>query len=120
MVKRLIYFPVFIVALTIYLCQHLGLPLHWLVNNYVNDFLCLPLVLGTLSFFIRYLKKDKNFQFPLVFVLILASYYSFFFEYYLPKVSQRYTADWIDVVLYFAGAMLFFLVEKQVNRKCLT
>lgn len=93
--------------------QKLNIQLPKLINNYANDLLCLPLVLGALTFMIRHFKKDDYFTFPLAFVLILATYYSVYFEYYLPKVNPRYTSDWIDVVLYFASAVAFFLFQSQ-------
>ncbi len=102
-----------LIALSIYSMQRLNLPLPKFVNNHANDLLCLPLVLGALTFLIRGLNKDKYFKFPLPFVLLLATYYSVYFEYYLPKVNSRYTADWIDVMLYFGSAITFFLIQKN-------
>ena len=103
-------------SLSIYSMQRLNVPLPTFVNNYVNDFLCLPLVLGALTFIIRYFKNDEDFKFPLLFVLLLASYYSVYFEYYLPKLNPRYTADWIDVVLYFASSVVFFLIQNSERK----
>jgi len=45
----------------------------------------------------------------------MASYYSFYFEYYLPKYNPRYTADLIDALLYFSGALTFFFYKKHVK-----
>lgn len=117
MLKGITYTIMFSMALTIYIRQRLDLPLYLPINNYFNDFVCLPLVLVLLRFFIRYVKKDKDFQFSLLFVLLLASYYSFFFEWYLPELNSRYTADWIDVGLYFTSGILFFMVENSNRRK---
>lgn len=102
-----------LLALTIYARQRLQLPLPELINNYMNDLLCMPLLLGALTFIIRHLKKDKTFTFPFLFVLFLASYYAVYFEYYLPKVNARYTADWIDVALYFIGGIAYFFLEEK-------
>ena len=101
------------VAITIFTMQKIGIYLPEILNNYANDLLCLPLVLGFILFMIRQLKKDKNFELPLTFVLILAVYYSVYFEYYLPKVNPRYTSDWIDVLLYFVGAIGFYSYQKM-------
>ena len=106
-----------LIAVSIYSIQRLNVPLPRIVNNYVNDLLCLPLVLGTLTFIIRYFKKDKYFTFPLPFVLYLGTYYSVYFEYYLPKVNPRYTADWIDVVLYFSSSIAFFIIQNNSIKK---
>jgi hypothetical protein len=91
--------------------QRYHLPLPAFINNYINDFLYLPLVLGAIEFLIRRLKKDSSFKLPIVFVIFLACYYSFYFEYYLPQFNSRYTADWIDVIFYFSGALAYFFAE---------
>lgn len=96
--------------------QRLNLRLPSLINNYVNDFLCLPILLGGISFIIRKLKKDNSFKLSMVFILCLASYYAFYFEYYLPKFHPRYTSDWIDVLLYFLGGFAFFFSEKYQDK----
>ncbi|WP_243699189.1 hypothetical protein [Flavobacterium hiemivividum] len=112
MSKTVVYIIMFLTALTIYVMQRLRVPLPDLVNNYVNDLLYLPLVLGAIEFIIRRLKNDNSFKLPITVVVFLASFYSFYFEYYLPTIDPRYTADWIDVVLYFLGGFAFFFIEK--------
>jgi hypothetical protein len=47
----------FLTAMTIYVMQRLSLPLPAVVNNYVNDLLCLPLLLGAMTFVIRRFKR---------------------------------------------------------------
>lgn len=93
------------------------MPLTTIINNYVNDLLFLPLTLGALTCIIRWLKKDVFFELSFVFVHLLASFYSFYFEYYLPQFNSRYTADWIDVILYFSGAFAYFFIGKMENSR---
>ncbi|WP_310283824.1 hypothetical protein [Flavobacterium piscis] len=85
------------------------------INNYVNDFLCLPVVLGYITLLFRWLKKDKTYKISLWAVLCLASYYSFYFEYYLPAYNTRYSADIIDVFLYFSGGLFFYLLNTALD-----
>ena len=106
-----------VIAASIYASQKLAMPLPLLVNNYLNDLLCIPLVLGALTFIIRKLKRDSRFTLPFGFIFILSSYYGVFFEYYLPKINSRYTSDWIDVVLYFLGGILFYLYQRIRDKK---
>ena len=116
MSRSVVYILMLMIALSIYIMQRLSVPLPFLINNYVNDLLCLPLLLGAMTFVIRLLKKDNSFKFSIGFVVFLACYYSFYFEYYLPKVNPRYTADWIDVILYFSGGFAFFF-SKSIKHK---
>ncbi|MCK8140384.1 hypothetical protein MW871_00615 [Flavobacterium sp. I-SCBP12n] len=113
MFRKILYGLLFIIALTIYALQRLHFSLPSLINNYLNDLLYVPIALGAIQFIIRRLKKDPLFQLPLGFILFLSSFYSFYFEYYLPKVNVRYTADWIDVLLYFIGGVVFFLLQRR-------
>jgi len=113
MFRVVIYIGMFVTALAIYVLQRFSLPLPSVLNNYANDLFCLPLLLGAMEFTIRHLKKDKDFKFPVGFVILLASCYSFYFEYYLPSFNQRYTADWADVILYFLGGLLFYFSENK-------
>ena len=113
MFRKVLYFTMVFIALTIYMMQRLNLPLPTIVNNYANDLLYLPLVLGAIEFIIRCVKRDSSFRLPLCFVIFLAISYSIFFEYYLPKVNSRYTADWIDVVLYFVGGIVYFFIGNK-------
>lgn len=102
-------------AFSIFGLQKYGVILPQILHNYTNDLLCLPLVLGAISFVIRRLKNDQNFRFPFIIVLAFALYYSLYFEYYLPQYNPRYTADWIDVSLYFMGACAFYYFEKYFS-----
>lgn len=115
--SKILYGLMFFIAISIYVLQRFEIPLPLLVNNYLNDLLCMPLVLGALTFLIRRLKKDPFFKFPLFFVLFMAAFYAVYFEYYLPKVNLRYTADWIDVALYFTGSIGFYLFSRKAYGK---
>ena len=116
MFSKIIYFVLLLIALAIYSMQRLGLQLPAIINNYVNDLLCLPLLLGVMNYIIRFLKKEQSYVFPIGFILFLASYYSVYFELYLPTVNARYTADWIDVYLYFSGGLgYYFYMKNKVN-----
>ena len=108
----ILYILICLMAAGIYAAQRLELPLAAWVNNYVNDFLCLPIVLGAITQLVRWIKRDTTFNFPLGFLICMAAYYSFYFEYYLAGSNPRYTSDWIDVVLYFLGALCYFAVSR--------
>ena len=113
MFRKMLYFTMVFIALTIYTMQRLNLSLPTIVTNYANDLLYLPLVLGAIEFIIRQLKKDSSFGLPLGFVIFLAISYSIYFEYYLPKVDARYTSDWIDVFLYLVGGIGYFCIGNK-------
>lgn len=81
------------------------------VRFYVNDLLCMPVVLSICLKMVHFIKQDNSIRLPLLLILLLTSLYSVYFEYYLPLVEPRYTADWLDVVMYFSGALLFYWLQ---------
>jgi hypothetical protein len=106
----------FLTAMTIYVMQRLSLPLPAVVNNYVNDLLCLPLLRDDLCN--PTFKKDNSFTFSIGFVVFWPAIILFYFEYYLPEVNPRYTADWIDVILYFQADLFSSLVKSRKIQDC--
>ena len=113
-VLRTYYIPFFFLsALSIYICQQLKITLPAFINNYANDFFCLPLVLFACQYVIRKIKGDKSIEIPLATVFVLTLFYALYFEWYLPKINVRYTSDSIDIALYFTGASLFCLLERS-------
>lgn len=107
----------FVVAISIFLSNlilvyfKVNLP-EW-VTSYLNDFLCMPVVLTICLTAVHLIKKDKSIRLDLFTIISLTSFYAVFFEWYLPKVEPRYTADWLDVVMYFSGALLFYYLQFQ-------
>ena len=108
-----LYFIIFsISASIIYALQMANFPLNPLLNNYLNDFLCMPIVLFICQHAVRLFRSDTHFQMPIALILSLCFVYAFYFEYYLPLKYVRYTADYIDVFLYFFGGVCFYLLER--------
>ena len=81
------------------------------IYSYVNDFLCMPVVLTIALKVVHWIKKDHSVRLPLLLVLTLTTFYAVYFEYYMPRVETRYTGDWLDVIMYFAGAFTFYLLQ---------
>jgi len=115
---RKFYFPVFLVtAVSIFSAQKAGIVLPEYLNNHVNDFLCLPLVLYIGQFCMRIIRSDSTLQLPISLLLCITVYYAVYFEYYLPNVNARYTGDPVDVMLYFFGMLFFYIVEYGSQKK---
>ncbi len=70
----------------------------------------MPIVLFVCQSVVRELKSNKE-RLPWSLIFMVTLFYSVYFEYYLPKVNPRYTADFVDVLLYFMGAVFFCIME---------
>lgn len=79
----------------------------------LNDFLCIPIVLTLTLCMLRYLKQDYNIQLSIGLVFGEAIFYSIFFELVLPFVSLKYTADPIDILMYFLGACFYWMIMRE-------
>ena len=116
MQKRILLYYFFIsVALGsfIYTAQQLKIALPKIVNNYINDFLILPIVLTVCLFILRWSRRNKSYTIPIGVIIYICVFYGVFFEYLLPKFHPRYTADFIDAFLYFLGGIVFYFLQKK-------
>ncbi len=112
-----LYLTAFILLGTlIYTAQQSGWPLSSWANHYLNDFLCMPIVLFVCRYAVRKLKSNKNLQLSLPVTFSVTLYYALYFEFYVPKVNLRYTADPLDVILYFSGALFFYFMENKLPK----
>lgn len=83
------------------------------VFYYLNDFLVIPMV-GTFCLHcVWIIKKDNTIRLDIFTIFSLVALFSIFFEYYLPQQSYRYTEDILDVVCYFMGGVVFFILQKK-------
>ncbi|WP_300440506.1 hypothetical protein [Christiangramia sp.] len=88
---------------------HVNLP-RW-TRHYLKDFLCMPVVLGICLIIAQWLKQDKELKLGLLIILCLSTFYSIYFEFLLPLFVARYTADFLDLLMYFTGATFFYLLQ---------
>lgn len=112
--KHPIFYSILLLAVAIYVAQHLNLPLPNWMFFYINDFLCMPIVLSLCLVAIRAIKKSKTLYVPLFHVMTLTLYFTVFFEWIMPPISTRYTFDIIDIGLYFLGALMFYMFQMRL------
>ncbi|WPY99386.1 hypothetical protein [Christiangramia sp. OXR-203] len=86
-------------------------------TSYLNDFLCMPIILTICLKTVHYLTKDRLIKISIAQALTLTFFYAIYFELILPQFVDRYTADLIDVLLYFIGAILFLFLQTSDDLK---
>lgn len=92
--------------------MEIRLPLFF--QNYCNDLLVLPLVLWIVLGVLIQIKGIKA-RVSWTMMISIAVYYSVFFEWYMPRVHSRYTADGYDVLCYFIGGSLFMAYQSKIK-----
>lgn len=100
------------IGTSIYFLQIFKVDLPGFINNYINDFLIIPIVLYSCLLFLRWSRNDKKFTLSLLIILYVCLLYSILFEFVFPKYLARYTKDYVDVFLYFASGLLFYKLQK--------
>ena len=109
----LIYFVIsLIVGTSIYIVQQTSFTLPSWINNYVNDFLIIPIILTPSLYLLRWSKNNREYTLPLSIVLYACGLYAVLFEWYFPQILERYTSDIIDVFLYFGSGIVFYGLQK--------
>lgn len=94
--------------------MHIIIP--W-INSYLNDILCLPIILSLVLFIIRkWIIRNTRYYLSIYHILFTAAYFSWVFEWYLPHHNSNFTADPYDILSYFLGGMIFYgymILEKK-------
>ncbi|WP_435262183.1 hypothetical protein [Tenacibaculum sp. nBUS_03] len=113
--KGLFYYFCFscIVGSIVYIASQDGMSLPRIIRFYVNDFLIIPIVLSICLYVLRWSRGNKRYRVPFWIILYISLFYAIVFEYFLPQANERYTADIIDVFLYFISGILFYYLQKR-------
>lgn len=91
-----------------------SIPAPIMISSYLADILCMPIVLSLALIFVRRVKRLPNFFFNWKHVLFAWIYFSLAFEWFLPSISNRYTADPIDMICYALGSLAFLLLQNRL------
>jgi hypothetical protein len=112
------YFTVcLLIYLTIQLARYIKiLPLGFL-NNYLTDLVCMPVVLCLVLALLRVIKRSPHLILPWHSVLLVLVYWSWYFEWYLPGTSSKFTGDFVDVLMYIMGAFSFIIFQRKELKK---
>ncbi|MDR4952320.1 hypothetical protein REB14_09065 [Chryseobacterium sp. ES2] len=83
-----------------------------IINNHFTDCITIPMY----CYLIEYIMNGiLGYQWKpdLKFVLTSVLYISFLFEVICPKLSNHFTADFFDVLAYFAGGMMYYFLSHR-------
>lgn len=86
--------------------ERTGHPLPFL-HAYLDDLVCFPVVLSLALAFLRSFVTAADYRLSKAHIVLAVVYFSFLFEWLLPRISGNYTSDPLDVLAYAAGAFVF-------------
>lgn len=94
----------------------MGLPIP-LIDSYLDSLLAMPIILGLLLWERRVLfRKGNHYRLSGQEVTIATLFIAFVSEIVFPWLSQKFTFDWPDLLLYTTGSIIFWLtMNKEVS-----
>lgn len=104
--------PWFIVILTIALTHQVLQKIFsfniLVIDSYLDPFLFMPILLHLILFERRYIfGKGASYRLPWYQILTIILFVSIVSELLFPRWSAEFTADYIDVIVYFIGGIVF-------------
>jgi hypothetical protein len=113
--------PAFLICLVLFaLHQFLqkGLNIHFpFFSRYLDNMLAMPVILTLLLAERQWLfKKSVDYRIPGLDIIAATFYIAIVSEIVFPLLSEKFTADWRDVIFYSLGSLLFYLTINRRNR----
>lgn len=108
-----IYFLLVILFLTNQLLEHLYLS-HWIFRSYLDDLLVLPIILPITQVLLRLIYNKPSFKLDIPMIITAFLFVSIVFEIILPKFSTSYTSDYLDIVFYGIGGVIYWIIFKNM------
>lgn len=110
--------PLFIICLAVFILHQLAqkfLNIHFgLADRYLDNLLAMPVILSLWKAEKTWLfKKDKNYQLSSLEIIMATAHVALITEILFPILSTNFTSDWIDVVFYSTGSLLFYIFQKS-------
>jgi len=97
--------------LVVIISRRTGHPLPPFINGYIDDLIAIPVIAAlTLCFQRVFIFHNNHYVLATGHVIFITAYVTLVFEVLLPLFSKRYTADWVDVLLYIIGGVFFYRV----------
>ena len=82
------------------------------LDNWLDPFLSMPILLGLILAERRWFFKNKKvYSFSILEVVIAVLFFSFVFEFIFPKWDNGFTFDWWDFVGYGLGGLVFYFFQ---------
>jgi len=112
-------FQAFLVFFILWLIFHLSKK--WIIfpiflSSYFDDFLVVPMVL-TFSLFLQQIWVNPLFIYSKFFILSVILYFGILFEIILARYIPAYTSDIFDLIAYFTGGIIFYIIQKFYIKK---
>jgi hypothetical protein len=108
--------PLFIVCIALFILHQVlqkFLNVHFgLLDRYLDNLLAMPILLSLLHAERVWLfKKGQKYKLSQLEIIMATIYVVLISEILFPAISNKFTSDWADVIFYFAGSFLYYIIH---------
>lgn len=86
---------------------------HPLFDHYLNDILAVPILLHAISISMGFVYGRIPFKLTIWQVIVPLLMLIFLFELALPKISIKYTSDFLDILAYTLGLGIYLIHQNK-------
>lgn len=115
--RILIFLFFFLLFLLNRYLEFAGVYIPW-IAGYFDDMIVLPLCFSAFHLiYILFYKYPVTHGLPVSWIIGTAIFFSVYFEVFIPLFDHRFTADGMDIIMYFSGTLvyLFFMNRMKIH-----
>lgn len=83
------------------------------LDSYLDDLVVMPIVLTGATVILRIATRNETFNVDLSMIALTFVMYAVIFEFILPRFSAEYTSDYLDILCYGIGAVLYYFFRER-------
>jgi len=83
-----------------------------IVSDYFSDLICIPVSLLFIEWFSSKI-SNKKLEIGNGHILVAILYFTIVFEFWMPSISKQYTSDNWDILCYFIGGGIYWLLFRK-------
>lgn len=88
------------------------------IDNYFDDLIAIPFIMGITLFIEKEVfGKEPSYFHSVSRIIAVSVFISILFELLLPLYSVTYVSDPIDILCYLSGALIYFLIQRQMQQE---
>ena len=83
-----------------------------LMRSYFDDLLVLPIILPFTLVLIRLIFRNAQLKLGITLVVTALIMITLVFEFILPNYAEKYTKDYLDIIAYTIGGIIYIIYER--------
>lgn len=116
--KKNLFFILLSIYTVLLVSKKTGYYLPEIINSYLSDLICLPIVLSICLYSIRWIKNNRLITFSISQISVVTFLFAMVFEVAMPiRNPAIFTSDFVDVILYGVGGLAFYFLQTTSEKR---